>query len=377
MALEGMAERLLTSRELVMHVACFLEFDSVAALSVSSRSVRCPAQAALVGRGADVYVFGGCLGLSASSSTSRLRVPSRCEQDEGGRGGCHTSCGSWEVLAPMSQPRVGAVAAAIRGLLYVCGGWGGDLNDPLLASGCNLGSAERFHPLENRWEALPDMQEFRRIAAGAALGGCLYVCGGEGGCNGEFVLSSTERFDPVAHRWELLPSMAGHRFGAASAALRGGGDGGGGVGSGRLVVLGGSLGVDALCSAELYCPQRGCWEELPDMIEPRCGAAAVAISGGGLLVCGGGRAERTLYSAELLRPGQATWEVATFVPRCSFRFAACTPVGEGRLVVCGGQLGCASGLTDARRLDPGRSAWEALAPLVAPLALAAGARLLC
>merc|ERR1711920_710135 len=146
------------------------------------------------------------------------------------------------------------------------------------------------------------MLENRRGAASVSLGGRLYVFGGEGGIDGEYVLSASECFDPIRGQWEALTPMSQHRFCAGVVAFRG-----------SAYLCGGSVGMDALCSAEVFQAKTivtefestgrssgSPWKKLPAMLDGRVGAAC-AVSNNCLYACGSSHAESIKNDVELLR----------------------------------------------------------------------------
>merc|ERR1719433_991719 len=96
----------------------------------------------------------------------------------------------------------GTITAALGGCLYVCGGWDGRQR---------LSSVERFCPKLGSWEELSPMLERRDRAAIATMAGRLYVCGGSDG-NGD--LDNAECLDPALNSWTALPQMSERRSGA-------------------------------------------------------------------------------------------------------------------------------------------------------------------
>merc|ERR1711948_167590 len=83
----------------------------------------------------------------------------------------------------------------------------------------NLSAVERFNPESGRWEDIPPMNSRRFGAAGAAVGGCFYMAGGN---DGGGRLNTAERLVlGSAPRWEALPTMRVQRFGSVAASLAG------------------------------------------------------------------------------------------------------------------------------------------------------------
>merc|ERR1712039_668027 len=93
---------------------------------------------------------------------------------------------AWEPMPPMTSRRDGAVAAAMKGRVFVCGGFDGEHS-------LSSRSAERFEPSTRSWRALRPMIARRAGAAAGVVAEKLYVCGGYDGAQN---LAECERFDP-------------------------------------------------------------------------------------------------------------------------------------------------------------------------------------
>ncbi|CAL1151348.1 unnamed protein product [Cladocopium goreaui] len=212
----------------------------------------------------------------------------------------------WESFAPMGTARACAVAEALGGELYVCGGETGTSNiDDFIA----LDTAERFSPMTGCWETLPPMSEPRGGDANGdpnivacVLGNYLYVRGGH-------EVDSMERFNPATHQWESLPPMKTPRYYAAMVAF-----------NNRIYVCGGKDDNDAeeLSSVEGFDPATGCWEVLPSMNTRRANAGVVA-SEGYVYICGGriysdSGPSTCLRSVERFCLARRCWEVLPPMP---------------------------------------------------------------
>jgi len=198
-----------------------------------------------------LYVYGGDDGQETLSSVECFDP---CAVS--GQGDAFPSdSGAWNALPPMAVRRNGAVAGAMAGFLYICGGSDGKET---------LSSTVRFNPQTSTWEALPSMMRRRRGASIATLMRQLYVCGG---LDGQDTIGSAERFDPRTEIWEELASMSRRRRGAAMVAVEG-----------CLYVLGGFEGSKTLRSAERFNPAAGSWEDLPPMWRRQSVASAAGVT---------------------------------------------------------------------------------------------------
>jgi len=180
-------------------------------------------------------------------------------------------------------------AAACGGHVYAVGGREGF---------CSLGTAERLHLAEGRWESLPSMTCRRRFLAATALQGKLYPVGGE---DDWFVAqSAVEVFDPSARRWEQVPPMPSRRIGLAAVALRG-----------KLFAIGGgqkatSQSTQAMDVVEVYDPSAERWSTLSPMPSPRMFLAAATMSGK-LYVFGGSDGAQAQRSVDRFEEESDNW----------------------------------------------------------------------
>ena len=130
-------------------------------------------------------------------------------------------------------------------------------------------------------------------AGGAALGGKLYVVGGEDS-NGH--LSTLRVHDPVTTAWTAGPPLPGPAVENPAVMALGG----------KLYVFGGSTAVvlGAVTNAAVFDPATNSWTTLPEMPTARGGATAQAI-GGQIYVAGGlGTDGASLSSVDVFDPSE-------------------------------------------------------------------------
>ena len=140
----------------------------------------------------------------------------------------------------MSEPRFSPAAAVLDGKIYVTG----KLH--------NCKKVEVYDPKTNTWATTPPMGTSRRYHGMAALGGKIYVAGGE-------AFSSVEAFDPQTSRWAAVAPMSTARKALSLTAVRG-----------KLYAVGGMGSSDTfLATAEAYDPQQNRWEAVAPMAAPR------------------------------------------------------------------------------------------------------------
>jgi N-acetylneuraminic acid mutarotase len=191
--------------------------------------------------------------------------------------------GSFVPGPTLPSPHAAATAAVLGGSVHVAGGLA---SDGLTDSGDHDSST-----LPAAFQPLAPLPNPRNHLGGAAMGSSFYVVGGRHGWD-EAAGDQTDldRFDLATGQWTPLapiPQAASEIAGATFAA------------GGRLVVVGGSIaGVHPTAKVWAYDPGANAWTALPDLPEPRKGAAAVAI-GSSIVVSTG--------SPTSVDPSDKTW----------------------------------------------------------------------
>lgn len=159
-----------------------------------------------------------------------------------------------------------------------------------------------FDAAANRWETARPAPMARNSAAGAVLGGKLFVAGGrtvDGGGTGRL-----DRYDPARDRWDTLAPIpaspaTGRQVGGGLAMAEAGG---------RLIAFGGEWfegrGGGVFAETWIYDPARDAWTAGPAMRTPRHGLAAASVDGviyaiGGGEVASGGKASDLVETLSL------------------------------------------------------------------------------
>jgi N-acetylneuraminic acid mutarotase len=171
-----------------------------------------------------------------------------------------------------------AMAAAVRGRLYVLGG----------GTGSAPASRGAFVFYRGRWTRLPDMPESRAAAGAAVVGRTLYVMGGvtdAGRLDNRELARTALAFDLDTQRWSTIEGPTPREHLGVTAAR-------GAV----YVVAGRTAGFDSnLRLVEAYLPSRRTWSKLPDVPSPRGGTAATTVSNS-IVSVGGEANEGTIRS---------------------------------------------------------------------------------
>lgn len=128
-----------------------------------------------------------------------------------------TQTGDFEALPDLPHPLDHLVSVALVGRVYVIGG----RNRSIQSTRAEVWS---FEPADGAWRERAPLPRARAGFAGAAaLGGRIYVFGGEGnpdpGTRGVF--ADGDAYDPVGDRWRTVSPMRTPRHGTSAAALGG------------------------------------------------------------------------------------------------------------------------------------------------------------
>jgi N-acetylneuraminic acid mutarotase len=241
---------------------------------------------------------------------------------------------SWATAPPMREPRQEV------GVAYVCGGFG--------LGGVTVATVEAYDTTSGSWTTLAPMPVALNHPAAAALGGKVYVFGGDSPTRTENVALE---LDPQANAWTMRSRMPTARNAAVAIPL---GD--------RIYVIGGTPGGR---DVEAYHPGSDTWTRLQPMPTPRNHLAGGASSGRLYVV--GGRPPLTLNVVEAYDPTTNGWSTRTPMPTGRSGHAAV--VVRGCLYVFGGEgnaLRPDGVFPHNEAYDPRRDAWESLAPMPTP-----------
>ena len=225
-----------------------------------------------------------------------------------------------EPIAPMMESRSGHVLAEVPGGLLAAGGFDG---------GVVTASCERYEVATGAWSAAASLPGPRRGATAHAVGGAVYVLGGEDGGGG--LPTAVLRYAPEADVWEAVADLGTGRTGHASAVLP----------SGKVLVCGGYDGAVDLASCETFDPQT--YEVAPaaSLATGRSSFVLLGIDGNawqGLLAVGGFNpaAGFQLASTERYDPVEDVWTADADLPTAVDNLAGTSLYG--RPIVTGGRV---------------------------------------
>lgn len=233
------------------------------------------------------------------------------------------STNSFQLVAPMREPRADFGLGVLDELVYAVGGKDGN--------GSALASVERLLPGCGRWEAVAALPEPRtRMACAAHSDGRLYVVGGRIGTASS---ASVMRYDPQARRWEAVGPLTTPREGATAVLHRG-----------CLYVIGGydSERKAYLGSMEVYDNARNSWSLVPGPGLPVARAYAAAVDfKGALLLLGGDGGDGALRLVERFDDQSLRWQQIGSLGCGRAGFGAAV-LGDAVLVVGAGSRNAAS-----------------------------------
>jgi N-acetylneuraminic acid mutarotase len=225
--------------------------------------------------------------------------------------------GSWTSLAPVPTPRQEVAVAALRGHVWVIGGFG--------QSAEPTNTVESYDPATNAWTSRPPLPVAVHHAAAAVLGDRLFVIGGYTGGRVQWTpLDTTWEWSEARGAWEARAAMPTARGALAVATL-----------GERIHAVGGAVRA-ALNNHEVYDPAANRWSAANPLPTARDHLAAAAFQG--RLWALGGRTSffgEQYGNVEVYDPATDTWRTGTPLPTGRGGLAA---VGlPDRVLVFGGE----------------------------------------
>ena len=225
---------------------------------------------------------------------------------------------TWRERAPLPGGLHHAGIGAVNDRLYVIGGF----ERSLFSVWSPVTSVYEYDPAADRWTARQPMPTPRGALAVAALDGKLHAVGGY---NQDGNTAAHEVYDPATDSWSaraLMPTARDHH---AAAAL-----------NGRLYAIGGRLNrqySQNLGVAEEYDPATDRWTRKADLPTPRSGITA-AVMKGRIYIFGGEAPSGTYRENEAYHPAANSWEALAPMPTA--RHGLGSAVVDGRIYVISG-----------------------------------------
>ena len=180
---------------------------------------------------------------------------------------------SWSLGPSLPLPMHHTMAAAVGGRVYVMGGEGGN---PTGATSLLLDFVHALNEETGAWERRAEMPTRRSGGGAAVLDGKIYVAGGRPPRGADFAV-----YDPAVNEWTTLPNVPTQRNHLGVEAI-----------GGKIYVAGGRFGAgvgsEMTAIVEIYDPATNSWSSGTPLLAPRAGVASVVVNGCFYLIGGEG-----------------------------------------------------------------------------------------
>lgn len=187
--------------------------------------------------------------------------------------------GQWTLTNSMSAARYFHTATLLpSGKVLIVGGCNSECpDDPLIAQGSPLASAEVYDPELGTWSHTNSMNTARYLHTVTRLpSGKILVAGGSNSL--QVFIAEAEEYDPRTNEWTTIEKRMSPRNQPTATLLP----------SGKVLVSGGKGDKGSyLISAEEYDPSSRSWTNLDEMDAPRFGHTATLLLSGKVLLAGG------------------------------------------------------------------------------------------
>jgi len=163
-----------------------------------------------------------------------------------------------EALPPLMAPRQEHGVAALRGEVYVIGGYAPSITASVVV----------YDPQTMTWRSVADYPTPLNHPNVGVVGDKLYVLGHYTATSMRDATTDSQVYDPDADAWSPVAPLA-HERGAGCTA----------VFDDRIYVFGGGAGAVSVAYAAAYDPATDAWQELPDMPVAREHCVAATVNG--------------------------------------------------------------------------------------------------
>ncbi len=276
--------------------------------------------------------------------------------------------GGWEQVTELPTWRMGDAAAAVKGKIYLIGGF--DRHENLGGRARALSTVDVYDTQTNTWHTAANMPTPRVASQTAVFSNEIYVFGGydRQGPRGAFrYKKNVEMYDTATDTWVKKRNMPTLRENFTTAVV-----------NGKIYVIGGRvqdkrLGAGAATGlVEVYDPLTNRWEKRADMPTERGETSAVVVDGK-IYVIGGytwrmvpGLRERFVSSIEEYNPKTDRWRELPDLPMFKGWFA--TVAVDNEIYTIGG-IDLDNGLqriSDVDVYNPSANKWRKIEPMTIP-----------
>lgn len=173
-----------------------------------------------------ILLFGGLFGVQTPNASARVTPSLQVWEYT-------PATAAFALKRPLPTARGGAVACAVKGIIYVFGGYDGEKY---------LDTAEAYNPANDSWRRVTPMPTPRAFAGCVVVNDFIYVIGGRNkGLFGERSVGVMEMFDPATSIWRDRRPVPTPRADPVTIAIEG-----------VIYVMGGTDGRKALNTVETY-----------------------------------------------------------------------------------------------------------------------------
>lgn len=254
----------------------------------------------------------------------------------------------WTQKADIPTPRKAHSTAAVDGKIYVIGGLATDTS--YNNSGA-IPAVEEYDPATDTWNRKADMPEARGYLDGSSpvVDGKIYVMGG-----GNPASARVDIYDPATDTWSRGADMPTPRLISAKVAFEG-----------KIYTFGGLAGLRnsdrGLKTTDVYDPKTDTWTESATMPQAVWGHSADVVDGK-IYVIGGSYGIDAMQIHQVYDPQTNTWANGTPMPIRTRSYA--TSVVCGKIYAIGGWLNSGQRpRSNTWVYDPTTDIWTETAPL--------------
>uniref|UniRef100_A0A336MRY9 Kelch-like protein diablo n=1 Tax=Culicoides sonorensis TaxID=179676 RepID=A0A336MRY9_CULSO len=217
---------------------------------------------------------------------------------------------------------------------------------------CIFESVIKYDIFRKEWQEVSPMQVGRILPGVAALGGKIFVFGGE---RGSQILANGEAYDPQTDSWEPLSPMIMPRCEFGLCAI-----------GGTLVALGGWVGEDIGNTMEMYDPVKDTWVRLGELPEARFSMGVVSFEG--LIYIVGGCTTASRHLPDLISYNPVTHEWTSLARMQTARCQMGVAILDRHLYVVGGNSSHQEVLRTVEKYSFDEDKWSTVEPMTVPRA---------